>query len=247
MLEPTEHPFVVGTGDVEGYYVINYADLGDKRLVPGIYKAPAALGLTGTLTLVGYNCDKWTIIIGGAFTTLAGSKMDTDGPVRSANVNWVVTGAITLGAGSTAVGSMETPAAMTVGAGNIASGIKSFAFDTAGTWTFTIGGALTMSALSYMTKVDGATVNWVVSGAITLGAQSIAVGDMESTFGAITLGADASSGNLKAAGALTLGAEAVTGTLQAGGAITVGAAAEPGVILDYTDCATSTFDSECPT
>jgi hypothetical protein len=101
----------------------------------------------------------------------------------SSKVDWVVAGTVTLGMGSTTVCSMETPAAMTVGTGDFENWAPCFTFKTAGdTWTFTIGGALTISALSYMTKVDGAPVDWEVSGAITFGAQSIAVSDMESIF-----------------------------------------------------------------
>jgi hypothetical protein len=236
---------------------IHEADLGGLFLEPGTYDAAATLGLTGTVTLVGASpyrdptctsepiCyedsdadDKWTIHIGGTFITNAKSKMVIKGVAgRSSNVRWEVDGAITLGTNSVAVGSMKTNAAMTVGAGD--SENPSFAFGTDETFTFTISGALTMSAGSFMTIAAGAKVNWVVTGAITLGAGSIAVGDMESTFGAITLGALASSGNLKASGGLTVGAEATTGTLQAGGAITLGAnvnGGNPPQILDYNDC-----------
>jgi hypothetical protein len=50
-------------------------------------------------------------------------------------------------------------------------------------------------------------VVWDVTGAITLGANSVAIGDMRA-FGAITLGASASSGTLQSTsgGAVTLGA-----------------------------------------
>jgi hypothetical protein len=149
----------------------------------------------------------------------------------SANVHWVATGAIRLGANSVAVGSMETPGALTVGPGAPNTpDTPSFTFDDldlAGTWTFTIGGALTLAADSYMVLTSG-TVNWVVSGAIILGTGSTAVGSKKSDYGAILVGANATCKDLDAAGGLTVGAAAVTGDLTAGGAITVGAAAVTG-------------------
>jgi hypothetical protein len=241
------------------------ADFGGKFLPPGTYHAAAAMGLTGILTLVGAvdSCsptvkaengfcpsqaeDRWEIYIGGAFTTAASSMMKFDaGSGSPANVYWkVLGGAITMGARSTAFGSMETPGAMTMGTGT------PFTFDYDA--TFIIGGALNMPALSTMVLVGIHTVAWTVTGAITLGTGATAVGDMTSTAGAITLGAGASSGNLDAAGAITLGAgdsvvagnlragvaitvgaSAHTGTLQAVGAITKGAAADTGATLDYT-------------
>jgi hypothetical protein len=191
MLLPTEHA-IGKIGTMEEHYIIDYADLGGKILKPGTYWAAADLDLTGTLTFVANNVKKpkWTIIIGGAFTTIASSKMIFQADLfcvgygcagSSSKVDWVVAGDITLGAGSTAVGNMVTPAAMTVGGAGDSQN-PSFTFDTADTFTFTIGGALTMSSPSYMTKVDGATVDWVVAGDITVGTQSIAVGDMDSIF-----------------------------------------------------------------
>jgi hypothetical protein len=133
--------------------IIHYADLGGQELAPGTYTATGALGLTGKLKLVGFNGgpsvagDEWKFLIGGAFTTADSSEMVIIGGGSSANVHWVATGAIRLGANSVAVGSMETPGALTVGPGT--PDTPSFTFDDldlAGTWTFTIGGALTLAA-----------------------------------------------------------------------------------------------------
>jgi hypothetical protein len=219
-------------------------------LPPGTYNAAASLGLIGKVTLVGAEGgaslveDEWTIKIGGTFMTTASSVMEINGAGLSSNVHWVVDGAITLGAYSVAVGEMTTNGAMTVGAGF--TNTPSFAFgNSPEIFTFIIGGALTMSAGSVMTIGEGvsdAGVNWIVTGAITFGAGSIAVGNMESTAGAITLGALASSSNLKAFGGLTVGAEATTGALQAKGAITGG---NPLQILDYDDC-TGVKWVDCP-
>jgi hypothetical protein len=227
---------------------IHYADLGGQELAPGTYTAAAALGLTGKLKLVGVNDgpsvsgDEWNFLIGGAFTTTASSEMVIYGDGTSANVHWVATGEILLGANSVAVGSMETPGALTVESGT--PDTPSFTFDDlglAGTWTFTIGGALTLAADSYMVLTSG-TVNWVVSGAIIIGTGSTAVGSMKSEFGAILVGAAATCKDLDAAGAITVGAAAVTGDVTAGGALTVGAGAETGILYPSGACT----GSNCP-
>jgi hypothetical protein len=259
LLEPTNHTVdPEDCGDDVGCYIIDYIDLGAKILVPGTYNAGESIGLNGDLTLVGagggasLSTDHWTIIIDGAFTTTALSTMafDVGGAGSFGNVLWqVIRGDITLGADSTAVGSMQSFGAMTMGAGS------PFTFD--GDATFDVGGALSMAANSSMNMTpdaitENAEVIWNVYGGIDIGANSHAVGNMFSTAGAITLGASASSGNLDAYGAITLGAgdlvvvgnlraggginvgaSAHTGTLSAGGEITVGAAADVGDTCDY--------------
>jgi hypothetical protein len=90
--------------------------LGGRTLAPGTYDWAAAIGLTGKLTLQGGTDAVWTFNIGGAFTTTADSKIEFDGGGSSANVQWVVTGAITLGANSLAIGAMKATGAITVGA-----------------------------------------------------------------------------------------------------------------------------------
>jgi hypothetical protein len=79
-------------------------------------------------------------------------------------------------------------------------------------WDFTIGGAFTTAALSKVTMLypdEPFSVTWHVDGAITLGASSTVVGNMTAV-GAITLGADASTGTLESTtdAAITLGAHA---------------------------------------
>jgi hypothetical protein len=92
-------------------------------------------------------------------------------------------------------------------------------------WTFTIGAALTTAALSDVEIInpgDGPIVEWVVTGAVNLGAESTTIGKMTAV-GAITVGADAKCGNLDATGAIALGAGATGGHLTAAGAIDLGA------------------------
>jgi hypothetical protein len=300
-------------------------------LTPGIYKADAAKGLDGKLTLYANTGEGFLFYIGGAFTTTANSEIELIG---IGSIYWVVTGAITLGAFSTAVGTMESTGgaittggsskcdrllsitgAVTVGAKATTDNIYAFgaltvgadavtgkisatgaitvgadavtgrisatgaitlgagavfldctgtgcppvyfelgtafvagsvlvpgvysapaALDLTGTiyldgtyvdnphWTFLVGAAFTTAANSEVVFVGGAgTVVWVVTGAITLGASSNLVGNMQSTAGAITTGDSSLCGDLEATvGAITVGASATTGTLKAGAAITIG-------------------------
>jgi hypothetical protein len=110
-------------------------------------------------------------------------------------------------------------------------------------WTFDIKGGLSTPAGSKMIFVKEdqsllddpedaeyqtlyATVSWTVVGVIDLGAESVAIGTITSTHGAINMGAGASSGDLKATrGAINVGAMATSGALVAGAAINLGARA----------------------
>jgi hypothetical protein len=144
--------------------------LGGITLPPGIYNADAAKGLTGTLTLdaTGYTDENFEFIIGGAFTTTANSEIVVIG---HAAVTWVVTGAITLGASSTAVGTMESTAgAITTGENSQCDGLVS------------IAGAVTVGA-------KATTDNIYAFGALTVGAGAV-TGSISAT-GAISIGAGA--------------------------------------------------------
>ena len=92
-------------------------------------------------------------------------------------------------------------------------------------WTFTIGGAFTTTAANSEIEItNGAgTVKWIVTGAISLGASTKAIGNIMESAGAITIGAGATCGPLKAAAAITLGAGAIIETIDAGAATTLGA------------------------
>eukprot|EP00527_Entomoneis_sp_CCMP2396_P007493 CAMPEP_0198154550 /NCGR_PEP_ID=MMETSP1443-20131203/68656_1 /TAXON_ID=186043 /ORGANISM="Entomoneis sp., Strain CCMP2396" /LENGTH=451 /DNA_ID=CAMNT_0043821229 /DNA_START=197 /DNA_END=1548 /DNA_ORIENTATION=- len=107
-------------------------------------------------------------------------------------------------------------------------------FECSPVWKFTITGAFSTAAgsevvfsnvptLTPACPIFAPQVNWVVTGAVTLGANSHVIGNMLSTAGAITLGAYASAGNLDAGAALTLGAGGAAGALNAGAATTLGA------------------------
>ena len=112
-------------------------NLGGRAYGPGTITAAAALTMTTDMTLVvpaGYASDnsplEWNFVVGGALSTTAGMNMIfVDGADENkvivdpayelflnSKVHWVVTGAISLGAGSVAIGDMYSGGAITVGA-----------------------------------------------------------------------------------------------------------------------------------
>jgi hypothetical protein len=101
-------------------------------------------------------------------------------------------------------------------------------------WTFNIGAALTTAASSVIEIINPANttaiVKWNATGAITLGADSVSIGQMEAS-GAITVGAGALCETLTTSAALNLGAWVTTGNLTAGGAVVLGADTTVGDIV----------------
>ena len=147
-------------------------NLGGLSLEPGIYNIAATSSLAGILNLHDTSTDansesKWIFNIGAAFTTAAASQMTGDGTVD--NVQWVVAGAITLGAGSTAVGDMKATGAIVVGPSATCDTLSSDA-------AIIVGARATSGAVTAV-------------GAITLGAGAQSGGIQAG--GAIALGAEA--------------------------------------------------------
>ena len=185
-----------------------------------------AAGSTLTVDGGGGNSDFWII---GAGPVITGADSAMIGAMTSG-------GAITLGALSIWDGAMtSTGGAVNLGVGSTARGnVKAF-------------GAITLAASA---KTDPGTLESVM-GAVDLGANSIVQGSikakgaitmssnavaktslplpntfhpLESTMGAVTLGAGAECGDITAYGAITLGANAKGGDLNSSnGAITLGA------------------------
>jgi hypothetical protein len=125
-------------------------------------------------------------------------------------------------------GTYSAPAALTT-SGTVF--LQHGANPSASVWNFFIGSAfMTMESSDMQFKNDNGViivddpsdalksqVTWEIIGAITLAAKSIAVGNMQSTHGAITTGADAVCDNLYAPlRAITVGAAATAGILDAG-------------------------------
>jgi hypothetical protein len=101
-------------------------------------------------------------------------------------------------------------------------------------WTFNIGAALTTAAASVVEIINPANntaiVNWSINGAVTLGVDSVIIGNMVSS-GLISAGARLSCGNLTAFATISVGEWATTGSLDAGGDVAFGSGATAGDIV----------------
>jgi ice-binding like protein len=92
------------------------SDLGGRTLAAGVYKAPSALGLTGTVTLDGENDPDAVFIFqaGSTLTTAPDSTVKLIRGAQACNVFWQVGSSATLGTDTTFVGSILALTSATV-------------------------------------------------------------------------------------------------------------------------------------
>ncbi len=100
------------------------SDIGGSTLLPGIYKAPSSLAITGTLTLNGGGDSNAVFIfqVPSALTTASGSSVVLQGNAQACNVFWQVTSSATLGSSSNFVGTIEAQTSVTLNTGAALSG-----------------------------------------------------------------------------------------------------------------------------
>ena len=100
------------------------SDLGGSTLVPGIYRAPSSLGITGTLTLNGGGDSNAVFIfqVPSALTTASGSSVVLENGASACNVFWQVTSSATLGSSSSFAGTIEAQTSITLDTGAAVSG-----------------------------------------------------------------------------------------------------------------------------
>jgi hypothetical protein len=194
------------------------------------------IGAGVSLTQAGTGTVTWTV---GANPVITGAESNVIGAMTA-------DGAITLGALSTWVGLLTAEGAVSVGAGSTVTGnVDAFGAITVaatGTVIGTVDSEMGAVDLGANAIVEG-TIN--AQGAITLAASAkVSAADLKinkhalTSGAAVTLGAGAESGDIKAYGAITLGAEAKAGKLTSGtdydvaspsgvgGTITLGAGAK---------------------
>jgi Ice-binding-like/WxL domain surface cell wall-binding len=94
-------------------------DLGGVTLTPGVYAAPAALTLGGTLTLDAQGNPAAVFILqaGSTLTTAVGSQVNLAGGAQSCNVFWQVGSSATLGASSSLAGTILAATSISMGDG----------------------------------------------------------------------------------------------------------------------------------
>jgi hypothetical protein len=171
---------------------VGATDIGAGSTVIGAVDAVGAIGMGAGSIMIG------TLNSGGAIA------MGADSTVTGA-IN--ATGAVSLGANVSCT-EINCDGALALGANDILApgNYKAVAVSVAGDlfldtkgidkakWTFSVGGALVTAAGSKMSFIGGGKVGivkWEIVGAVTLGADSIVIGNVDYV-GGLTLGADAS-------------------------------------------------------
>lgn len=99
-------------------------DLGGLTLAPGVYKAPSALGLTGTVTLDAHGDSSAVFIfqVGSTLITASNSTVNLIGSAQACNVFWQIGSSATLGTNTTFVGSILALTSASVQTGTTVSG-----------------------------------------------------------------------------------------------------------------------------
>lgn len=99
-------------------------DLNGLTLTPGVYHSTAALALTGILVLDarGDPGAVFVVQVSAAFNAAAASRVTLANDAQAANVFWVVTGAVGIGANSFLSGNLLSQGAITLGAGTVLIG-----------------------------------------------------------------------------------------------------------------------------
>ena len=123
----------------------------DETLTSGVYSIATASSAGGNLTLdAAGDSDKVFIFkINGAFTTGAGTRVNLVNDAKSANIYWVVEGAIALAANTTFAGTLiANNAAISMGSNSILDGRL-----------FSTGGAISMNTVTAVKPEDPAPFN----------------------------------------------------------------------------------------
>ncbi|KAJ7274003.1 antifreeze protein [Mycena rebaudengoi] len=74
--------------------------LGGLVLVPGLYKWTGAVSAASDFTIFGFSTDTWIFQVASTLDIAAGKKAILAGGARKANIVWVVSGSVSVGAGA---------------------------------------------------------------------------------------------------------------------------------------------------
>jgi hypothetical protein len=105
-------------------FVDTGADLGGMTLAPGVYRAPSALGLTGTVTLNGHG-DAGAVFIfqaGSTLITASSSTVLLENGAQACNVFWQVGSSATLGTDSSFSGTIMALTSISLNTGATVAG-----------------------------------------------------------------------------------------------------------------------------
>ncbi|KAF8161890.1 antifreeze protein [Mycena galopus ATCC 62051] len=95
--------------------------IGGLILPPGLYKWTSAVSIGSDITIFGFATDTWIFQVSGTFSIAAGKKITLAGGALAKNIVWVVTGAVTAGAGSHLEGVILGKTAITLQTGTTAN------------------------------------------------------------------------------------------------------------------------------
>ena len=95
------------------------SDLAGQNLVPGVYKAPSSMGLTGSVTLNGGGDANavFIFIAGSTLITSSSSRVVLTNATQACHIYWVVGSSATLGTGSNFVGTILSLTSITATSG----------------------------------------------------------------------------------------------------------------------------------
>ncbi|KAJ7641641.1 antifreeze protein [Roridomyces roridus] len=74
--------------------------IGGLVLAPGLYKWTSAVGIAADVTITGAATDTWIFQVAETFSVAAGKRVLLAGGASAANIVWVVSGAVSAGAGA---------------------------------------------------------------------------------------------------------------------------------------------------
>ena len=155
-------------------------------LLAGVYRAPDAVNLTGTVTLDGNNDNDslFVLQLPAALNTAAASMVQLVNGAQASHVFWQVNGAVTLGANSTFAGTLIAAGAITIGdgtrlagralsTGTVTMSSNTITFGTAAPPLLTITGSASTFTLKHTPSITGTVQPATSSVQVTMGGQTL--------------------------------------------------------------------------
>jgi len=138
----------------------------NQTLTAGVYSAPAALSVSGTLVLDGQGQSDPVFIfqVGSALNAALGTQIVLTGGATAANIYWEVGSSATLGGASIFQGELIADTSISAGTGAVIDGSL-----------FAITGAVTLDSDTISAVPEPADTGWLVAGCALLAAAARAV------------------------------------------------------------------------
>jgi len=115
--------FTDATGRINPNFLnLESGAIGGLTLAPGLYKWTSAVTTTKGVTIHGSATDTWIFQISSTFSIAAAQRISLSGGALAKNIVWVVTGAVTFGAGAHFEGILLAATGVTMQTGSTANG-----------------------------------------------------------------------------------------------------------------------------